>query len=71
MSALNYWNHSRLAACYSHLGNLVEAREHLTAYAAEAPNASIQGYALSENYFKNPEDLEPWLDGLREAGLPE
>ena len=71
MSALNYWNHARLAACYSHLGNFEKAQEHLKAYMAEAPDASIQGYAQSENYFKNPEDLEPWLEGLRKVGLPE
>jgi adenylate cyclase len=71
MSALNYWNHARLAACYGHLGNFEKAQEHLKAYMAEAPDASIQGYAQSEDYFKNPEDLEPWLGGLRKAGLPE
>jgi TolB-like protein/DNA-binding SARP family transcriptional activator len=71
MSALNYWNHARLAACYSHLGQDEKAQEHLKAYAAEAPDPTIRGYAQSENYFKNPEDLEPWLVGLRKAGLPE
>ena len=71
MSALNYWNHARLAAFYSHLGNDDKAREHLQAYTAGVPDPSIQVYAQSENYFKNPEDLEPWLEGLRKAGLPE
>jgi TolB-like protein/DNA-binding SARP family transcriptional activator len=71
MSVLNYWTHAYLAACYGQLGEKDKAQEHLKAYAADAPAASLDAFAHAEGYFKNPEDLELWLDGLRKAGLPE
>lgn len=72
MSHLNYWNQAQLAACYGHLGDVEMARKHLEAYAAEVPDASIRRFMQHEGkLFKNPEDWEPWLEGLRKAGLPE
>jgi len=58
----------RLAASYAQLGRLDEAR----AQAAEAlkldPDFSIATFTKTEAY-KNPSDLEHYLDGLRKAGL--
>ena len=36
------------------------------------PDASVE-WILSQasHYYKNPDDREHWLDGLRKAGLPE
>ena len=69
MTVLNYWNHAQLAACYGQLGETDKAQEHLKAYAADMPAASLEAFAESDGYYKNPEDLELWLDGLRKAGL--
>ncbi len=72
MSHLNYWNQAHLAACYGQLSDVQRARKHLKAYAAEWPDASIRGYMQREGgLFKDPADREPWLEGLRKAGLPE
>jgi adenylate cyclase len=58
----------RLAASYAQLGRLDEAR----AQAAESlkldPDFSIVTFSKTEAY-KNPSDLEHYLDGLRKAGL--
>jgi adenylate cyclase len=58
----------RLAASYAQLGRLDEAR----AQAAEAlkldPDFSIATFTKTQSY-KNPTDLEHYLDGLRKAGL--
>jgi tetratricopeptide (TPR) repeat protein len=58
----------RLAASYAQLGRLDEAR----VQAAEAlnldPDFSIATFSKTEAY-KNPSDLEHFLDGLRKAGL--
>ncbi len=69
MTVLNYWSHAQLAACYGQLGETDKAQEHLKAYAADMPAASLEAFAESDGYYKNPEDLELWLDGLRKAGL--
>ncbi len=69
-SGWHYNLHLRLAASYAQLGSLDEAR----AQAAEAlklnPDFSIATFIKTEAY-KNPSDLEHYLDGLRRAGLPE
>jgi adenylate cyclase len=70
MSTLHYWSHAYIAACYGQLGETDKAREHLEAYAAGVPVASLDAFSKAEGYYKNPEDLELWLDGLRKAGLP-
>jgi TolB-like protein/Flp pilus assembly protein TadD len=69
MSVHNFWNHAHLAACYGQLGKTDKAQEHLKAYAADLPSASLDAFAESDGFYKNPEDLELWLDGLRKAGL--
>lgn len=35
------------------------------------PNSSVEYYRQRDTYFRNPEDLEKLLTGLRAAGLPE
>ena len=58
----------RLAASYAQLGRLDEAR----AQAAESlkldPDFTIATFSKTEAY-KNPSDLEHYLDGLRKAGF--
>ncbi|MEE9479924.1 MAG: hypothetical protein V3V34_05285, partial [Kiloniellales bacterium] len=69
MRVLNYWNHAQLAACYGQIGETDKAQEHLNAYAEDVPAASLEAFAESDGYYKDPQDLKLWLDGLRKAGL--
>jgi len=69
MTVLNPWDHAYLAACYGQLGESGKAKEHLDTYRRAVAEPSLEAYAESENYFRDPEDLEIWLDGLRKAGM--
>jgi len=69
MTVLVPWHHAYLAACYGQLGESDKAREHLKAYQRTVGEPSLEAFAESENFFRNPEDLERWLEGLRKAGL--
>ncbi|MCZ6774753.1 MAG: BTAD domain-containing putative transcriptional regulator [Proteobacteria bacterium] len=71
MTTLNPWDHAYLAACYGQLGEADKAQEHIESYRNSVPEASLQAFAESENFFQKFEDFEPWLDGLRKAGLPD
>ena len=61
--------HAWLAATYSQLGQINEAR------AATAEALSIyRSYKINvvpPFPFKNPEDVEHYFEGLRKAGVPE
>jgi TolB-like protein/Flp pilus assembly protein TadD len=62
--------HRLLAASSAQLGRLEEARGALEAALSLVPEATISGLRIQVP-FKDPADLERYLDGLRKAGLPE
>ena len=59
---------ARLAACYAQLGRLDEARAEAAELLKVKPDFRISSQVAS---YKNRDDIEHELDGLRKAGLPE
>ena len=59
-----------LAAVYAQLGHIDEARMEIAEIRKRDPLVSISLYRERSRY-KNSEDLDHYLDGLRKAGLPE
>ncbi len=67
-SATGYWGHAVKAAALAGLDRIDEARESLAAAVAAKPDLSLA--YLSDNLpTKHKGALEPYLDGLRKAGL--
>ncbi|MEE8608876.1 MAG: tetratricopeptide repeat protein, partial [Nitrospiraceae bacterium] len=62
--------HVLLAAAYGKLGRENEAQAALAEFMKPRPYYTLRHYAQGE-FYKNPEDLEYVLDGLRKAGFPE
>lgn len=62
--------YQRLAATYPYLGRMDEARAAMAKFRELEPQASIELYARTMP-FKRKDDLDRFLDGLRQAGLPE
>jgi adenylate cyclase len=58
-----------LASCYGHLGRIAEARAAWAEVMKIAPNFSIERQRRTLPY-KNPDDFERRVDGMRKAGLP-
>jgi adenylate cyclase len=58
-----------LAASYGQLGRRAEAEQQVAEALKLVPGYTIQRAADVE-IFKNPADLEHYLNGLRKAGLP-
>jgi hypothetical protein len=65
-----YWPPSVLAGALAHLGQMEEAREAVQAAIEAKPGLSCS-YLRETLPTKEPGGLDLWLDGLREAGLPE
>jgi adenylate cyclase len=57
-----------LASCYGHLGRIAEARAAWAEVVRIAPNFSIERQRRILPY-KNPDDFERRVDGMRKAGL--
>ena len=57
------------AAAYAQLGRREEAHAAMTEYLRLRPGRTIR--AASRRPFRDPADLDHWLEGLRKAGLPE
>ena len=68
--ASGYWPHAVLAAAMANLGQVEDARTAITAALREMPDLSL-AYLIHTLPTKEPDGLEPYLDGLRKAGLPE
>ncbi len=68
--ASGYWPHAMLAAPLAHLGRMKEARAEIEAALAAKPDLSLT-YLAKTLPTKRPGGLDPYLDGLRKAGLPE
>jgi len=62
--------HRLLAASLSAAGRIERAQEAVTALRRIAPNMSVARTRAGVPW-KNPEDMEHYLDALRRAGLPE
>jgi adenylate cyclase len=65
-----YWPHATLAAALAHLDQMDEARAAVAAALEAMPDLSLS-YLAKILPTKEPTGLDPYLDGLREAGLPE
>ncbi len=65
-----YWPHAVLAAALAHAGRIDEARVSAQEAMRELPDLSLS-YLKKTLPTKDPGGLDPYLDGLRMAGLPE
>ena len=65
-----YWPQAGLAAVLAHLDQMDEARAAVAAALEAMPDLSL-AYLAKTLPTKEPDGLEPYLDGLRKAGLPE
>ena len=63
--------HRTLASVYGNSGRLGEAAVAREKLQTLLPHLTIAQLRESLPYFRNPEDLERYLEGLRKAGLPE
>jgi adenylate cyclase len=70
MNPLFHWDRAYLAAAYAYLGRDQEARAEIAEVLRLKPDYSIAMVAKNAK-FKNEEDVEHLLTGLRMAGLPE
>jgi adenylate cyclase len=69
-SAKGYWPHAAFAAASAHLDQLEDARSAVTQALKEKPDLSCS-YLKKTLPTKHEGGLEPYLSGLRKAGLPE
>ncbi len=65
-----YVGYLNLAVNYMLLGREEEARFHAAELLRTNPSYSLEAYQ-SRNPYKNPADMERWLEPLRKAGIPE
>jgi hypothetical protein len=64
------WPHVTLAGAYAQSGQLEEARAEAAEVLQINPGFTIESSKRILVY-KNPKDLEHYIDGMRKAGLPE
>jgi predicted Zn-dependent protease len=62
-------SYALLASCYGHLGRIVESRAAWAEVMRISPNFSIERQRRILP-FKNPDDFERRVEGLRLAGVP-
>ena len=65
-----YWAYAVLASALGNLGHTVEAREAVDEALRRKPDLSLS-YLAKTLPTKQPGGIDPYLDGLRKAGLPE
>jgi len=65
-----YWAYAVLASALGNLGQTAEAREAVEEALRRKPDLSLS-YLAKTLPTKHPGGLDPYLNGLREAGLPE
>jgi len=68
--AAGYWPYAVLASALGNLGQIEEARTVIDGALRQKPDLSLS-YLEKTLPTKQPGDLQPYLDGLRKAGLPE
>jgi adenylate cyclase len=64
------WSHVNLACAYAQLGQLEEARAAAAEVLRINPGFTIESAKRIDPY-KDPKDLEHYVDGMRKVGLPE
>ena len=64
------WPQAALASALGNLGGIEEARDAVQEALRLKPDLSI-GYLAKTLPTKHPGGLDPYLDGLRKAGLPD
>jgi len=67
--AAGYWPYAVLASALGNLGRIEEARSAIGEALRQKPGLSLS-YLEKTLPTKHPGDLQPYLDGLRKAGLP-
>jgi adenylate cyclase len=76
MSAINrlnhlfWWDHCYLAVCHIRLGQMEAAEREIARALSIWPTATIEDLMKGEPY-KNAEDADVMVQGMRQAGLPE
>ena len=68
--AKGYWPHSVLAAALAQAGRIEEARRSVQDAIDELPSFSVN-YLVSTLPTKHPGGLDPYVNNLRKAGIPE
>jgi adenylate cyclase len=68
--ATGYWPYAVLAAPLAHLGQMDEASAAIASALEQKPDLTLS-YLAKTLPHKQPGGLDPWLTGLRKAGLPE
>jgi adenylate cyclase len=63
-------HYAYLASCHAHLGQSNLAEEHANKVLELEPDFTIAKYSATLRY-KQPADLDHYINGLRKAGLPE
>lgn len=72
MAKIPNWARRTLAVIYVCLGRQEEAEAAIAKFLEASPESTIGGFRdKSQRKYKDPADLEPYLDALRTAGLPE
>ena len=64
----NSWHLARLAGCYGQLGRLEDARAQAAEVLRQNPEFKLSAVSLR---YRDPEDIQHVLEGMRKAGLPE
>lgn len=65
-----WWDQYILGVCYTYLGRTSHAQVEIAELRKQRPNVKIKHIMMAEPY-KNAEDAQRLIDGLRKAGLPE
>jgi adenylate cyclase len=68
--AKGYWPHSVFAAALAQAGRIEEARRSVQDAINELPSFSVS-YLVSTLPTKHPGGLDPYVNNLRKAGIPE
>ena len=69
-STSHTWKHPILPAAYVKLGRLEDARRHVQEILKADPDSNLRDVAGQQS-FRNPADLERYLNDLRAAGVPQ
>ena len=65
-----YIAHQYFTLTYAMQGNMAKARYHAAELLKVNPNYSVEYYRTT-TFHKNPKHLEPCIDALRKAGIPD
>jgi adenylate cyclase len=68
---ITQWPHVTLACAYAQLGQLEEAGAAVAEVLRVNPGFTIESLKRNILVYKDPQDLEHYVDGMRKAGLPE